>query len=239
MTDLPLIVLGGVLGSSHCIGMCGGFAMSIGVGATSVSKNLARQLVYSAGRIFTYAFLGAAAGCAGLWFARQSAHLLHAQALLSLSAGVLLVAQGLITLRLLPTLPWRAGGKGGACLARSFVAPFRASPRWQFVFLAGVLNGFLPCGLVYGYLALASSTASLPYGIATMAAFGTGTVPVMVLTGVGVSAFSLTARRQLFRVAGVCVLITGLLAISRGARAWSTVDPSHCPACHAGSTVSN
>ena len=78
------------------------------------------------------------------------------------------------------------------CLAGSLVGPFFASPRRLLVFLAGVLNGFLPCGLVYGYLALASSTASLPLGLATMATFGAGTVPVMVLTGVGALAFSLT-----------------------------------------------
>jgi sulfite exporter TauE/SafE len=234
MIDLPLIVLGGVLGSSHCVGMCGGFALLIGVGAPSVAKNLTRQLVYSSGRIFTYAFLGATAGCAGLWFSRQSTHLVHAQALLSLAAGILLIVQGLITLRLIPSpaaLLGHAGGKGGACLGGSLVGPFFASPRWNLVFLAGILNGFLPCGLVYAYLALASSTASLPRGLVTMAAFGAGTVPVMVLTGVGVAAFSLTRRRQLFRIAGVCVLLTGVLAVSRGAFAWTARHPSECPGC--------
>lgn len=237
MSELPLIVLGGVLGSSHCVGMCGGFALTIGVGAPSVSKNLARQLVYSTGRIFTYAFLGAAAGCAGIWFSQRSWHLVHAQSALSLVAGVLLIAQGLITLRLIsiPSVSfWAPSGAG--CLTAPIVRTFLGSPHWYFVFIAGVLNGLLPCGLVYGYLALATSTASVPHGLALMAAFGAGTVPVMVLTGVGVSAVALRARQHLFRLAGLCVLITGLLAVARGAAAWTSDTPSQCPGCRAAAT---
>ncbi|MFO0909083.1 MAG: sulfite exporter TauE/SafE family protein [Isosphaeraceae bacterium] len=235
MKELMLVLLGGVLGSSHCIGMCGGFALTIGVGAPSVVRNFTRQLLYSLGRVFTYAFLGAAAGFAGLWFSRRSIHLIHAQSLLSLLAGGLLILQGLITLGLIPlptTRFWTPSASSSAgCMAGSLVRPFFASPRWHLVFLAGVLNGFLPCGLVYGYLALATSTASLPYGVATMAAFGLGTIPAMVLTGVGVSAVTLSARRHLFRVAGVCVLITGVLAVSRGAAAWTSDNPAQCPGC--------
>lgn len=233
MTDLPLIALGGVLGSSHCVGMCGGFALTVGLGSRGVAHNLSRQLVYSAGRTFTYGFLGAAAGFAGFWFARRSTPLVRAQALLSLAAGVLLVAQALIALGVVPGRVgrfWRGGGQA-ACLAGSLVGPLFGSPRRLHVLLAGVLNGFLPCGLVYGYLALASSTACLSHGLATMAAFGAGTVPVMVLTGVGVSAFSRDARRHLFRFAGVCVLVTGLLAVARGVRAWDPGETGGCPGC--------
>ena len=66
MNELPLILLGGVLGSSHCVGMCGGFALSIGATAPNVMQNLTRQLIYSAGRVFTYGFLGAAGRLRGL-----------------------------------------------------------------------------------------------------------------------------------------------------------------------------
>ncbi len=57
MIELPLVLLGGLLGSSHCIGMCGGFAISIGLGNRRLSSHVLRQLVYSSGRVFTYAFL--------------------------------------------------------------------------------------------------------------------------------------------------------------------------------------
>lgn len=233
MIELPLVALGGVLGSSHCIGMCGGFALSIGLGAPSWSRNLARQLVYSTGRVFTYGFLGLAAGFAGFWFAQRSGTLIHAQAILSIVAGLLLVAQGLGATGLLPRHLWHANSSGAPpCLFGSFLGPFLHSPRWESVFMAGVINGLLPCGLVYGYLALASSTASLLMGLLTMIAFGVGTVPVMALTGSGATLVSFAARRRLFRVAGVCVLLTGLLAITRGLSFWGFGGSApHCPNC--------
>jgi uncharacterized protein len=235
MINLSLIALGGLLGSSHCVGMCGGFALSIGLGSRTLARNVARQLVFCSGRIFTYGFLGAAAGFAGLWLASRSSALVHAQAGLSILAGVLLVAIGLKAIGLVRVrvfTKWLSNAAGASCLAGGLVGPFLASPRWHHVFIAGLLNGFLPCGLVYAYLALASSTASLPLGLATMAAFGSGTVPLMVFTGAGASVLSLAARRRLFHVAGACVLITGLLAISRGVQFWSAGDTAHCPGCH-------
>jgi sulfite exporter TauE/SafE len=235
--DLPLIAIGGVLGSSHCIGMCGAFAVSIGLGARSVKDNAARQLVYGSGRVFSYAFLGASAGFAGYWFARRTSMFVHAQAILSVVAGVLLILQGSGTLRLIPRARWLTEGSGGSCAAGSFVGPFLGSSHWYHVFLAGVFNGFLPCGLVYGYLALASASASLTRGLLTMAAFGAGTVPLMVLAGVGSSFLSFAARRRMFRVAGVCVLLTGVLAVGRGLLFWKAGDSTTCPACGSGSST--
>lgn len=234
MIDLPLIVLGGLLGSSHCVGMCGGFVLAIGLTARGASRNLSRQLVYCAGRIFTYGFLGSVAGFAGFWSTRRSGTLVHAQSLLSLTAGVILIVQGLGSLGFV-TRGRFDGSKNRrsavSCLAGSFTRAILSSARWHHVFVAGMFNGLLPCGLVYGYLALASSTASLPAGMVTMAAFGAGTVPAMVLTGVGTSVLSHTSRRRLFRIAGACVLVTGLLAINRGVASWVAGATSRCPGC--------
>ena len=83
--------------------------------------------------------------------------------------------------------------------------------------LAGVLTGFLPCGLVYGYLALASSSASIRDGLLTMCLFGAGTGPLMILAGTGASLVSHAARRNLMRISAACVVLTGLISIVRGA----------------------
>jgi sulfite exporter TauE/SafE len=224
--------------------MCGGFVMTIGLGAKGIRANLTRQLIFASGRVFTYAFLGASAGCAGLWFSTRSSQLVHAQAVLSVVAGVVLVGQGLATLGYWPKATgrfWRTGTSAGGCLAGSLAGPFFASSAWHHVFLAGLLNGLLPCGLVYGYLALASSTASLSRGLATMAAFGLGTVPVMALTGLGAVVLPIMARRRIFRVAGMCVLITGVLAVARGAQFWHAADTptASCPACQGHPTAPN
>ncbi len=229
MSDLPLIALGGLLASAHCVGMCGGFVVTIGVGSKSISQNLTRQLLYAFGRVFTYGFLGAVAGFGGFWFARRASFFVNAQAVLSIVAGVLLMTQGLLTLGILPRV-WR-GETHHACLMGSFVGPFLKSPQRQMVFLAGVLNGLLPCGLVYGYLALATSTANVLNGWLVMLAFGLGTIPAMVATGAGGSFVSHATRQRVFQVAAVFVFITGLLAFNRGLQFWNTGVSIRCPGC--------
>jgi sulfite exporter TauE/SafE len=81
--------------------------------------------------------------------------------------------------------------------------------------VAGVLTGFLPCGLVHGFLTLVSSTSSVLHGLLTMAAFGLGTAPIMILTDFSGSLVSHSARRQLLRVSAVCVLLTGVISLAR------------------------
>lgn len=217
MIELPLIFLGGLLGSAHCVGMCGGFALTIGVGARDLGSNLLRQLAYTLGRVLTYSFFGVMAGFGGFWLSRKAGTLVNVQAGLSILAGGLLVFQGLLSLGLLPRRIHRGGGHWASpCLAGTFVGPFLTAPGWSNVLLAGVLTGFLPCGLVYGFLGLASSSASVFHGLLTMLAFGAGTAPLMILTGAGGSLLSHSARRHLMRVAAVCVMLTGLISLARG-----------------------
>jgi len=233
--ELPLVFLGGLLGSAHCIGMCGGFAVTIGLSAAGVVANLRRQLIYSAGRIFTYGFLGIAAGYAGLWVASRATFWINAQAALCMLAGLLLAAQGLIALGLVPrTLSWKGPGGGSLCLARSFVGPFLASSRATDVLLAGVLTGFLPCGLVYGFLALASSSASISAGLVIMILFGLGTAPLMILAGAGASLLPYSRRQNLLRISAICVLVTGLVSITRGLfflQIWGVPEVARCVFC--------
>jgi sulfite exporter TauE/SafE len=233
-----LIMLGGLLGSSHCIGMCGGFALNIGAGARHWTDNLRRQLIYSLGRIFTYASIGAIAGYAGLRLAQFVSPLVNVQATLAILAGCLLAFQGL---KSLGWVRWpRFGSSTVGCLATRFFAPFLSARNWSQVFLAGMLTGLLPCGLVYAYLALAASTGSMLRGLACMAFFGAGTVPAMVLIGCGSSLVSLTMRRYVFRVAAWCVLLTGVLSIYRGAGSLRTYDSeASCPFCREAAATSH
>jgi len=235
MIEFPLVFLGGLLGSAHCIGMCGGFAVAIGLSASGLVSNFQRQLIYSAGRIFTYSFLGIAAGYAGLWAAARASLWINAQAALCLLAGVLLTAQGMIALGVVPKRLASMRPSGGSmCLARSFVGPFLASSRWTDVLLAGMLTGFLPCGLVYGFLALASSSASMAAGLAIMILFGAGTVPLMILAGTGASLLSHANRKALLRVSAVCVCLTGLVSIARGVfflQIWGVPEVARCMLC--------
>jgi uncharacterized protein len=232
MIEWPLIFLGGLLGSSHCVGMCGAFALTIGLRTPSAASNACRQLVYSLGRIFTYSFAGAAAGFAGIHLQRISATAFRTQTVLAIVAGSLLIVQGLHAAGIFPAFRKFTGA--GYCPSASLFRSFLTAPGWHSAFLAGLFTGFLPCGLVYAYLALAAASGSVFIGAAIMALFGTGTVPLMVITGVGSSLLTLTARRQLFRAAAFCVIATGVLTIARGvgwSRPNSDSDQPTCPFC--------
>jgi sulfite exporter TauE/SafE len=100
--------------------------------------------------------------------------------------------------------------------------------------LAGVLTGFLPCGLVYGFLALASSSASVWVGLLIMSLFGAGTAPLMILAGAGGSLLALAGRRNLLRVSAVCVCVAGLVSIARGLlflQNWGVPETARCVLC--------
>ena len=232
MIEWPIIFLGGLLGSSHCVGMCGAFALTIGVQSVSPRANLLRQSSYTLGRIFTSSFGGAAAGLVGLKLQRLSAAAFNAQAILALAAGALLVFQGLSAAGLLPR--FRRNASAVNCPATGLFSSFLTAPGLANSFFAGLLTGFLPCGLVYAYLVLAAGTGSLPHGAAIMALFGAGTAPLMILTGVGTALLSVTWRSRLLRLAALCVVVTGLITFGRGiswARSSSTAAAPTCPFC--------
>lgn len=232
MIEWPLVFLAGLLGSSHCVGMCGGFAVSVGVSAGNWRSNLGRQVTYSVGRIFTYAFLGALAGFLGVFLSVQSDHLVSVQAGLCVLAGGLLIIQGLSASG---WLAFRHQGPAGkvVCQAARLFKTWLLSPRWSDAFLAGIATGFLPCGLVYAHLALATTTHHLLYASTTMIVFGLGTVPLMVATGLGSGLLSFSLRSRALKIAAWCVVITGVLTVHRGFSFWQqpSESSSSCPYC--------
>lgn len=235
MIELPFVFVAGILGTAHCLGMCGPFVLTIGGSAPGWWAALGRQLSYSAGRIFTYSVLGAAAGFCGERLTHSLPLLVNIPAMLAVAAGILLVYQGLRSAGILRRPLWRTSFAQPAtpCLAGGFLAQFLRQPGAIGVFLAGVFTGFLPCGLLYGMLALATSTHSVLLGTATMAIFGLGTTPVMVLTGIGGRLMSLATRRWLYAGAAWCLILTGVISVARGVSFLSSSrDPAaSCPLC--------
>ncbi len=232
MTDWLMIFAGGLLGSSHCIGMCGAFALALGSTRQHVVANLFRQATYSLGRVFTYSTGGAVAGYAGSRLIADMGTIVRVQALLSMTAGALLLFQGLASLGLLRVFKPKL--HAGSCLGSSLFASLLRSTRLRSVFLGGVVNGLLPCGLVYAYLALAASSGNMFLGWTTMALFGLGTLPVMVLVGCGGSLLALTFRRHLFHFAAYCVVVLGVISLMRGIGflpSFGPPAPESCPMC--------
>jgi sulfite exporter TauE/SafE len=227
--DALLIVAGGLLGSGHCIGMCGGFALGLGAQAQSTRRNLLRQLVYGLGRISMYVLMGAFVGFGSGLVGQSSMGLAAVQAALSIVAGVFLIAEGLFSTGLVP----RPFTKNTVCPGVNVFASLLRSPNISSVFVAGLLNGLLPCGLVYAYLALAASTGFFLTSGGVMALFGLGTLPALVLMGISGSLVGPSWRQRILRLAACCMILTGLMALYRGAASFTELSTSAppCPFC--------
>ena len=215
MIELPMVFVAGLLGTAHCLGMCGPFALAIGGAAPTWAGALARQIAYTAGRVFTYGTLGASAGFCGQRLVQLTwTNLVSIPALLAILAGGLLVHQGLKATGL-----FRRGGIAGTnipCLAGGFLGQFLRQRGYRSAFLAGVFTGLLPCGLLYGMVALALSTRSVALGGLTLVVFGLGTAPAMILAGASGRLMSLATRRWVYSTAAWCLVLTGLITAGRG-----------------------
>ncbi len=230
MIEWPLVFGAGLLGSAHCLGMCGPFALALGAAAPSPRANLWRQSWYSVGRIFTYSVLGAAAAFFGGWLTEKLPGWTNVPAVLALVAGGFLIVQGLFATGII-----KKRGVGGAiaCPGASAFKALLGGRSTVDVFLAGLFTGLLPCGLLYGMLALAGSSGNVLTGLATMAVFGLGTVPGMVATGVGGSLLGLASRKRVHAMAAWCLVLTGCVSIARGASglSFSGEPAAGCPYC--------
>jgi sulfite exporter TauE/SafE len=218
MSDLPLIFLIGVLGSAHCVGMCGGFVVALN--AQRGSSVHVRQSLYFLGKTATYALFGALAGAAG---AAVGLAFSGFQGILSLALGLALVAVGLSLCGVFQRLGVAERIAGRFASARGLAQAIgrlvaRGTPGATFGL--GMLNGLLPCALVYGLLARAAATGHPLDGAVVMAVFGLGTIPALYATGWASSFFHPKRRLWLMRVGGVLVVALGLLTIGRGTAAF-------------------
>jgi sulfite exporter TauE/SafE len=207
MTPLAVAFAGGIAGSLHCLGMCGGLVALLGAGSWP------RLALYNLARVNTYAALGAVAGALGTTIVAWGS-LDTAACTLAVLSGLAIVAVGLEWLGLVPP-----GGQWlVARLQRGIAAHARGllearSPWAPLAF--GTANAFLPCHLVYAFVGMAAATGSVGGGALTMLAFGLGTLPAMMLAG---SARTLLATRStagIARAAGAFVVVVGVVTIAR------------------------
>ena len=175
----------GLFGSVHCIGMCGGIVNTLGLAVSpqaAQAHNLLMILWYNLGRIASYTVFGAIVGGVGM-FAQENLTVL--QPIMRVLAGAMVIAMGLYL------AGWWRGlvhvERLGNQLIWSRVQPilgrFVPVNNSRHALFLGGLWGCLPCGLVYSSLALAATLADWRQSAVLMAAFGFGTLPVMLLTG--------------------------------------------------------
>lgn len=200
---LAMLALG-LASGVHCVGMCGGFVAAMSsprVIPIVPEKNVQRLLLFNAGRITTYAALGAASGFLG----GALAFALGAQTALYALANVMLIGVGL----------YLAGMTGFLSSLEKIAAPLwralRPLLRSGNGYVPGLAWGFIPCGLVYGALAAAALAGNAAGGAAAMLAYGLGTAPWLVSAGFLVS---FATKPMLRRAMGAGVLAFGVYGLA-------------------------
>ena len=212
---LTTALFAGLLGSAHCLGMCAGisglFAMRASV--TGFRQQIPMAITYNAGRLASYVILGLVVAAVGSHFVGLAPALAGP---VRIAAGALIILIGLqiaFDLRMLGGLE----RMGGAVWDR--VAPFAKGllpvislPRALGL---GLLWGLLPCGLVYSVLLVAASSGDAGDGALIMLAFGLGTTPAMLLTGLGAARLSQVLQGRWTRLgAGLLIVGLGILTLA-------------------------
>jgi hypothetical protein len=205
------MLLLGLASGVHCVGMCGGFVAAFSSRKVIVIKSAQaapwqRLVVFNAGRITSYAVAGAAAGLVG----GELASILGAQTALYVLANVMLIAIGLHLAGASSLAPVE---RIGAPLWRRLQPLTAKAMSGRSAYAAGLLWGWIPCGLVYGALAAAAFAGSAAGGAAAMAAYGLGTLPWLMAGGV---VLSWLQRKTARAVAGGMVLAFGVYGLAHG-----------------------
>lgn len=201
----------GLLGGTHCVGMCGGIVGALSMGAPA---RWSMHLAYNSGRIFSYAMAGAIAGAMGAASLGLEGQL-PVRNLLYLLANLMLIALGLYLIGVTRALAFSE--RLGQHLWRRLQPLTRRFLPAQSVaqaFPLGVLWGWLPCGLVYSALATALTAGSATRGALLMLAFGLGTLPNLLLAGIVLARINEFVRRPWIRTgSGLLVLCFGVYGL--------------------------
>lgn len=201
----------GLLGSLHCVGMCGPLALALPIGVGSTGTFLLGRVLYNLGRVVTYAAMGILAGLIG-----QKIVFYGFQQTVSIAAGALmigayafpaLVGRHLARLSFLNAIATRVQQAFANLLVRRSVLT---------MFLIGIVNGLLPCGLVYVALAGSAMTGDPWKGGLFAAVFGLGTFPMMFVVSVLGRRVSPDLRQRIGRLVPVFMIALGALFILRG-----------------------
>jgi sulfite exporter TauE/SafE len=201
----------GLISSFHCIGMCGPIALTLPVDRTNQTKKVVQIITYHLGRLSAYAVIGLVFGLLG-----KGLFLAGIQQKLSIFIGVLMIVVILIPERVVARYNFSKP-------VFIFISKIKTSLGKQFkdksyksLFTIGLLNGFLPCGMVYVALFGAIAMQSESFGVLYMILFGLGTVPMMSSVVYLNSFLTIPIRNKIQKVIPFVAIIIGILFIFRG-----------------------
>jgi hypothetical protein len=214
--DYSLAFLTGVLGGvGHCVGMCGPLVSSFALlrGRESAKGfDLLPHVLYSTGRITTYAFIGSLMGMSAS-FVQTAGSLAGLQDIAPLLAGALMVLMGVSIV--IPRAT-RLSPEGWCAPLLRAAQPILDNPSSLKYYPLGLLMGFLPCGLSYSIFVGAAASGGMVEGMLLALAFGLGTAPALIAVGALMGLLGARLRGVLYRLGGVVVIVMGILYIKRG-----------------------
>ncbi len=201
----------GLFGSFHCIGMCGPIAIALPVPNSNNLSFVTGRLLYNLGRVVTYSFLGAVFGLLGSRLVISGF-----QQSISIVLGVAIVIAVLIPPMYKAKITQHKFIQKITLPLKSGISDLFKRGTFSAMFLIGILNGFLPCGLVYVALAGAIASGDAISGSVVMILFGLGTVPTMFAATIFGKFINISIRRKITKLVPVFALVLGLLFILRG-----------------------
>ena len=201
----------GLLGSFHCIGMCGPLALSLPINSDDLFVKFSGTLLYNLGRVVTYSCIGLFFGMIGRSFA-----LFGFQQWLSIIMGSLILLFLIIGKRFKKLRINIPGITIHFEKLRKALGNLYMKRNFSSLFLIGVLNGFLPCGLVYMALAGAMASGNLVSSVVFMASFGVGTLPLMWAIAFFGNCVSVSLRIRIRKAYPFVIALVACMLILRG-----------------------
>lgn len=198
----------GFLSSFHCVGMCGPIALA--VGGKGGQTFLFNKIVYNLGRSLTYAGLGLLVGSIGF-----SLSLAGVQQGVSIVTGLLIVLFSLSYQKADRILTISALSGAVTWIKRKLAQYLKSGSKLAF-FSTGLVNGLLPCGMVYMALVVAMGMQSPVLGAAYMFFFGLGTIPMLLGLMVSGSLLPAIRRQQVQKIIPYLGVFIGVLMVFRG-----------------------
>jgi sulfite exporter TauE/SafE len=201
----------GLLSSLHCIGMCGPIAMMLPVAHNNPEKKALQIITYHIGRIFSYSMIGLFFGIIGRGF-----YLAGIQQQLSIFAGVAMIIMILLPVNVFARYNFSKPIFQLISHLKSRLGKQFAKASFKSIFSIGLLNGLLPCGMVYAAVFGALAMPKLYLSVSYMMLFGVGTVPLMSGVVYLQKLFPLPVRNKIQKVIPIAVVCLGTLFILRG-----------------------
>jgi len=201
----------GLMGSFHCAGMCGPIAIALPLHGSSIPQKVFGGTLYNLGRTLTYGAMGTIFGLMG-----QGVEMIGFQQKISIIMGAIMIISVIFPSLFRNQYNMEKSWFSLVGMLKKSIGKLFSIRSFSSLFFIGLLNGLLPCGLVYMAIAGAIGTGEVVLGSLYMIMFGLGTIPMMLSIAIAGNILSVAIRRKINRLIPVLVVVVGIFFILRG-----------------------